>query len=536
MKRVLISAGPIPSKLDSVKYVTNRFHGGLAFKCASFLRDECGFDVTLVVWKYLQIPQSIKDRFDVIYVEDVREYFDFLNRRLPFDGFILSAAVANLMPKNPWEGKFPSHEYKVGDSIPIDFEIAPRAIDTIKKNNPRSCLIGYKLFDTDSDIELTDIARHTLEDSRANIIFANRPSEAKTRKIAITPDGAAIPVDFDEHLEMIRKAINARYFRTELDEEADDLDISHAKNIVRVFESTFDEHGTVAIPCHGGFATTSRGHRGDPVFVRECDFDKKIVYASGKATLNAPLLSELTTIFPGSIIVHRHDDDPNFSKRPVDLEIPDYLFPGTLEEVRGICQRIYDKGLDGVRGEIRIKLAHHGDIRILPIQTVDWSLYYDQFPERYFGVNEALRKVIDSFSGKESLDIGCNVNCDGKYAYDPYMNLPNNLTIEDIRNMHFDVAFAKNSINYLSDVEIRTILDSSDKFIANTFLRPPAEKVSGNEAVTKYDGLMHHTLRLRDDNIISHTFYAREITDWKNFGLTVTTYGNNSCLLTKEIY
>ena len=31
---VLMSVGPIPSKLDSVKFITNRFKGGLALKTA----------------------------------------------------------------------------------------------------------------------------------------------------------------------------------------------------------------------------------------------------------------------------------------------------------------------------------------------------------------------------------------------------------------------------------------------------------------------------------------------------------------------
>lgn len=41
-KKVVISCGPIPARLDSVKYITNRFKGGLAFRTAfaySFVYD-----------------------------------------------------------------------------------------------------------------------------------------------------------------------------------------------------------------------------------------------------------------------------------------------------------------------------------------------------------------------------------------------------------------------------------------------------------------------------------------------------------------
>ena len=35
---VVISCGPIPAKVDSVKFITNRFRGGLAFQTAGAWR------------------------------------------------------------------------------------------------------------------------------------------------------------------------------------------------------------------------------------------------------------------------------------------------------------------------------------------------------------------------------------------------------------------------------------------------------------------------------------------------------------------
>ena len=50
-KNVLISVGPIPARLDSVKFITNRFKGGLALKTANFLAlNEC--NVTILKWKF----------------------------------------------------------------------------------------------------------------------------------------------------------------------------------------------------------------------------------------------------------------------------------------------------------------------------------------------------------------------------------------------------------------------------------------------------------------------------------------------------
>ena len=36
MKKVVISAGPIPAQLDPVKFITNKFKGGLALKTAEY--------------------------------------------------------------------------------------------------------------------------------------------------------------------------------------------------------------------------------------------------------------------------------------------------------------------------------------------------------------------------------------------------------------------------------------------------------------------------------------------------------------------
>ena len=60
MKKVVISCGPIPARLDSVKFITNRFKGGLAFKTANYLIER-NYDVTIVTWKNTDIPANIQE-------------------------------------------------------------------------------------------------------------------------------------------------------------------------------------------------------------------------------------------------------------------------------------------------------------------------------------------------------------------------------------------------------------------------------------------------------------------------------------------
>ena len=103
-KKVVISCGPIPARLDSVKFLTNRFKGGLAFKTAAFLADQ-GFELTVIVWKGTEIPANVRrDNVEIVRVSDVFDYCRwFENNASEYDACIMAAAVANLTPCHPYE-------------------------------------------------------------------------------------------------------------------------------------------------------------------------------------------------------------------------------------------------------------------------------------------------------------------------------------------------------------------------------------------------------------------------------------------------
>jgi DNA / pantothenate metabolism flavoprotein len=314
MKKVLITVGPIPARLDSVKFITNRFKGGLALKTAHYLAEK-GLDVTIVGWKFTQLDTKLK----VIHIEDVMDYYE---KVLAFqaDAYILAGAVANLMPSNPYEGKFPSHKYKVGEKFNVEFEIAPRVIDEVKKKYPTAALIGYKLYDG-TDEDLIASAKKTLFDSKANLVFANHPAWAKDRKYALTQDGALYQCSFDEHNELLYKLISSKFYSTKIVEEC----AIAINDLVSEVEKTYptcikDErvYGTFAVRNEDGksFFTTTRGKRksgvhgesGSIVGILNVDHESRVIHSTAKATLNAPLLSkvfELNTNF--NIIVHGHD-------------------------------------------------------------------------------------------------------------------------------------------------------------------------------------------------------------------------------------
>ena len=543
MKRIVISCGSIPARLDSVKFITNRFKGGLAFKTAAHLL-ECGYNVTVIVWQYTQLPDMNGmpagqywegGRAHIVRVNDVFDYCRWFEENAKdYDAFIMAAAVANLTPSEPYTGKFPSHNYQVGEKFSIGFEIAPRAIDIIKKLNPRACLIGYKLFDG-SDEELVRAARLTQRESKANIIFANTPAAAKYFKLAVMSDNTVLPCTFDEHLELITRQMESEYYRTRLDpltdREMGDIALREAFAVVKLYDQTFPGFGTVAVPVAsmpGTFATTSRGHRSEPVLVRAVDHEALEVVASGKATLNAPTLAAALNSRSDVIILHRHDDDPMYQPGECDYVFMSYSFPGTKEEVLHVQDAIS-------KGSRRIKFTGHGDLSILPISEPDWSRYYQQFPTRYFSSPEEMERVIQKFSGGETLELGANVRSEAKYAYDPYVKCGNaiNLSWEEVLAGHYDLVYVRNALNYLSLDMLNALLERTEHFIANTFLTAPEEKISESEAAVSDGRYVYHDLRLPNDTLIRHKFFAYSRQDYEELGLQVIPYGKNSALVRK---
>ena len=561
-KSVVVSVGPIPARVDSVKFITNRFKGGLALKTVKRLLDEPGISVTIVAWHYTDIPYEIEHRCaNVFRVKDVFEYYDwFVANAKNYSAFVMAAAVANLTPVKPYTGKFPSHLYKPGDEFDIRFMIAPRAIDAIKELNPKACLIGYKLFDAPDDKAMIEIATRTLKDSRANLVFANTPKDAKTRKLALTQDGSVIPCTFDEHCDLIVRAIKQKYYRSKIepmtDEEAGDVDIREALATVESFENSFEKYGTVAVAVNdrpGLFATTSRGHKDGPVLVRAIDHENCVVHASGKATLNAPALAALLEKSMerdpvASVVVHRHikmpdeevdalavttpDGDPVIVVRPADNRPAMYVFPGTVDEVQYV-----KNAADGT--DTGIYEPYHGYLLPRTVGPVDWSKYYEQFPSRYFTVPEAIQSVLETSAGKTTLELGGNVNSGAKYVYDPNVTseTAESLTLSQIQDMRFDLGYALNAVNYLSKYTLRLILARCDAFVANTFFKAPEKSVRGREAaiLDRDENQVRHTLRLSDDSVVRHAFYAYDPSDYEELGLKVLRYGKNSALVYKGL-
>jgi hypothetical protein len=347
MKRILITGGPVHANLDAVKIITNRFRGGRMVDLAIKL-GEMGYDTT-----YLTAKQTNPDQInaDVLLHDGFHDYMKQVAELTPdFDAVILGAAVANLIPVEPWKGKFPSHNYKPGDVIPINFTIAPRVIDQVKKHNPNTHLFGFKLLKDVSEKELLDAAYDIVLESRASAVFANDATNLN-RKLVITKEHSVQEIVGNKKLaKFISEMIEDEYYKTRLNSsqknigERTPIDLAQlrCKKYAGIFASKFEKtygkrglrFGTIATRVNNkddsvSFVTTVRGKEDlkDWTYVKSVNHEKmEIVVEGPKATLNAPLLHYLFDLNPEcKTIVHFHETN-------TDLPCVDWAPPGTKRD------------------------------------------------------------------------------------------------------------------------------------------------------------------------------------------------------------
>jgi len=350
MKNILISGGPVHAHLDAVKIITNRFKGGLMAATAEQLNALPDVEVHYLSSKGSVIPGIPTDQ--------LHEHFGFhdymkkvLEMAPKFDAVILGAAVCNLILINPFEGKFPSHNYKPGDIIPIDFTIAPRVIDEVKKVAPNTHLFGFKLLSGVPHEELIQAAYDIVLESKATCVFANDATDLNT-KFAVTKEGAEHKMDYQDVPKFIMDMVNDKYYSTELVHNQGKYDIvlrskeKKMRSLIDCYRNKFVEKngyvfGTVAVRLDGPrwekpvFLTTARGKNEieDFTIVENVDHENRVVKSYGKkATLNAPLLERIFWLNPNvKAIVHYHDTTiMNFGTS--DFKILPYAPPGTQRD------------------------------------------------------------------------------------------------------------------------------------------------------------------------------------------------------------
>lgn len=378
MKKVLITGGPVHAKLDAVKFVTNRFKGGMMADLARRLSDT-GLDVTYITAKGGKVPTPDTflnmpvQKITVVYHDGFYDYKEkVLAMAKDYDAVILGAAVANLIPvcyygkpemigsfnsaptvgervPMPLDGKFPSHNYKPGDIIRMDWTIAPRVIDEVKAHmKPGAHLIGFKLLEGVPHDELIRAAYGVLKESHSSIVFANDANDLK-QKYAVTKEFGEVPMDFGTMTPFILRLMEDEYYSTCGDvswtsceglqyafEKVNQLIKANEDNFVQTGDMKF---GTVAWRATESgkpvvFVTTARGKKEltELSCVMNVDHSARTILSlkdSGKvvkASLNAPLLERIFNENDDVWgILHFHRQEPGLVVQP-------WAPPGTVRD------------------------------------------------------------------------------------------------------------------------------------------------------------------------------------------------------------
>lgn len=357
--KILITGGAVHGKLDDVKIITNKFKGGmiadLAFRLAELNKD---FDITYLTAKGMSLPNTSSNfNISIVYHDGFYDYYDkVLEYCKTFDAVILGAAIANLIPKTPFPGKFPSHNYKIGEEINIPFIIAPRIITEVKKINPNIKLYGFKLLSNVDHNYLIDIAYDLCLETKADVIFANDIKDIK-RKYAVTKEKAIIPFIQSEtysstdttFFDFIAESIRDKHYHTKIIDyiETKPLQREEYKKLINKFFKLFVEENKYLFGCLAyknnpyDFFVSSRGKNdyneiSHVVYVSE---KNKEVIANKKASLNAPFLHQIFLKNPDvQYIFHGHNIEKAVELFPEyfikEFITYNYCFPGTERETR----------------------------------------------------------------------------------------------------------------------------------------------------------------------------------------------------------
>lgn len=324
----------------------------LADQLTGFLHPQ--YEIIYLTASHAAMP-PLRPDLTVVVHEGFQDYQQKVKELAPdCSAVIMGAAVVNLIPKKPFEGKFPSHNYQPGDTIPIDFEIAPRVISLVKEVAPKTMLFGFKLLQGVEREELIRAAYEVCLDSRCTAVFANDADDLQQIH-AVTKERGIHSLKRDALADWINELLQDDYYATEFGHETSFAEekakfpraLETFEGLISKFRHQFTPveegyiFGTVALRLESyaaatrpsnnrSFLTTGRGKKelSSCILVRTVNHRTRRVWVAPslsreKASLNAPLLHYLFTNNPKCHhIVHFHQAIPGLPYEP-------YAPPGT---------------------------------------------------------------------------------------------------------------------------------------------------------------------------------------------------------------
>lgn len=212
--RVLITAGGTSEPIDQVRSITNHSTGRLGKALAENFLNSGNWQVDYLTTKHAVLPET-HDNLSFYFIESTQELLDTLTNLLTsnvYDAVIHSMAVSDFTTEHAFseeaflakiESRLPitnkeslqflldnleasgNTESKISSDtnrLILTLKKTPKVIQQIKKIQPKTLLVGFKLLVDVSEEELLNVAQASMEKNQADFILANDLTEISSNK------------------------------------------------------------------------------------------------------------------------------------------------------------------------------------------------------------------------------------------------------------------------------------------------------------------------------------------------------------------
>ncbi len=201
-KKVLITCGPTCVAVDSMRVLSNRSTGELGQQLAVKLAQK-GAGVTVLEGPVLKALHDKKINVLKYFFYDELE--QLLNRELKkkYDVVIHAAAVSDYKLAKPFQGKISSKLKQ------LTLKLVPtkKLINTIKKQSPKTFLVGFKLIDKLDKKTVAILLNDYLKNTKSDMVVVNSLNK-NTYQAFITDSQKNILDEAQSRQELTTKLVN----------------------------------------------------------------------------------------------------------------------------------------------------------------------------------------------------------------------------------------------------------------------------------------------------------------------------------------
>ena len=197
-KRVLVTAGPTQGPIDAVRFISSTSSGALGSRIADYL-----YLSSCKVETLLGKGSTMKPSFAPFsWIRTPEELLHIVQEKVKESEIVIfAAAVLDYIPKTPKTFKTPSGLQEWS----IELQQTPKIIKMIRKTNPESIVVGFKLLVNVSNENLLEEGKLRLKE--ADILVVNDLNKVGTHHheaIILTQDCAKKAINKDQIARIIK--------------------------------------------------------------------------------------------------------------------------------------------------------------------------------------------------------------------------------------------------------------------------------------------------------------------------------------------